>query len=110
MKVRTRFIIVALIAFGLFAVVGGRIITPIATGILPGIVRMRVLALASVVEAPLTLADVRAADELFVTSSLRGVVPVTRLDGESRVAGPVAARIARAYGDDMHARAAARLL
>jgi branched-subunit amino acid aminotransferase/4-amino-4-deoxychorismate lyase len=77
--------------------------TPAAdTGALPGIVRARVLELcvrAGIRTAlrSLTLRDVRGADELFVTGSLRGVVPVTRLDGGLRPSGPVTARLASAY-------------
>jgi branched-chain amino acid aminotransferase len=87
----------------LFAVTGGTVTTPPAdTGALPGIVRARVLALcakAGVRTAlrALSLRDLRGADELFVTSSLRGVVPVTRLDGGLRQSGPVTARLASAY-------------
>ena len=91
----------------MFVVTGGAIATPAAGGgILPGIVRARVLALAPIAERAVSVAELRAADELFVTSSLRGVVPVTRLDGEARARGPITARIATAYADEMHARAA----
>jgi branched-chain amino acid aminotransferase len=87
----------------LFAVTGGTVTTPPTdTGALPGIVRARVLALcakAGVRTAlrALSLRELRGADELFVTSSLRGVVPVTRLDGGLRQSGPVTARLASAY-------------
>jgi branched-chain amino acid aminotransferase len=92
-----------------FAVSGGTVTTPpVDTGALPGIVRARVLALCAgagvpTVVHPLTLRDVRDSDELFVTSSLRGVVPVTRLDGEPRSSGPITARLAHAYADAMRA-------
>lgn len=86
-----------------FVVSAGAVMTPpVDTGALPGIVRARVLALCgkagvrTVVRA-LGLRDLRSADELFVTSSLRGVVPVTRLDGALRASGPVTARLATAY-------------
>jgi branched-subunit amino acid aminotransferase/4-amino-4-deoxychorismate lyase len=55
----------------------------------------------------LTIAELRAADELFVTSSVRGVVPVTALDDAPRVPGPVTARLAAAYVDEMSALAEA---
>jgi branched-chain amino acid aminotransferase len=93
----------------LFAVIGGEILTPpLATGALPGITRAHVLALCPGIgvvarERPLGLAAVRGADELFVTSAVRGIVPVTRLDGEPRIAGPIAARIATAYAQAMRA-------
>jgi branched-chain amino acid aminotransferase len=87
----------------LFAVIGGTVVTPPAdAGVLPGVVRARVLALcgdAGVRTAlrPLGLRELRSADELFVTSSLRGVVPVTRLDDEVWRSGSLTAQLARAY-------------
>ncbi len=91
----------------LFAVHAGRVMTPpIGQGVLPGIVRARVLelcaheALASTVRE-IALAEIHSADELFVTSSLRGVVAVTRLDGMPRAAGPITARLAAAYTQRM---------
>jgi branched-chain amino acid aminotransferase len=92
-----------------FAVSDGTVTTPpVDTGALPGIVRARVLALCAgagipTVVHPLTVREVRDSDELFVTSSLRGVVPVTRLDGEPRSSGPITARLAHAYADAMRA-------
>jgi branched-chain amino acid aminotransferase len=86
----------------LFAVIGGTVVTPPVAGILPGVTRARVLAACAdagilAAERTIRVPDLRAADEIFVTSALRGVVPVTRLDGESRPAGPVTARLATAY-------------
>jgi branched-subunit amino acid aminotransferase/4-amino-4-deoxychorismate lyase len=77
-------------------------------GVLPGIVRGRVLAWCAregvpVRERPIGLDELAAARELFVTSSLRGVVPVTRLDGRPLPAGPITARIATGYTGEMGA-------
>jgi branched-subunit amino acid aminotransferase/4-amino-4-deoxychorismate lyase len=75
-------------------------------GVLPGIVRARVLALCAeagvrtVARSP-SLRELRGADEVFVTSSLRGVVPVTRLDGETLRRGSLTARLASAYAGVM---------
>jgi branched-chain amino acid aminotransferase len=69
-----------------FAVRGGRINTPpLSAGILAGITRRRVLELCAeaslaVAEADLAPDALRAADEIFLTTSVRGVVPVTTLD------------------------------
>jgi branched-subunit amino acid aminotransferase/4-amino-4-deoxychorismate lyase len=46
---------------------------------------------------PLAVADLLAADEIFATSSLRGVVPVTRLGTHERTVGPVTTKIIAAY-------------
>lgn len=88
----------------IFAVLRGSVITPQLHGVLPGITRARVLEACArsginAREARLTLDELRAADELFVTSALRGVVAVTRLDGEARTAGPLTAKIAALVRD-----------
>lgn len=96
----------------LFAVVAGAVVTaPTEVGVLPGIVRGRVLAACGregirVREEALAVDELRAAAEVFVSSSLRGVVPVTRLDGVARAAGPITARIAECVGVEMHRLAA----
>jgi branched-chain amino acid aminotransferase len=69
-----------------FSVRGGQVVTPpIAAGLLPGITRAFVMELlrgdgVSVDEAPLWPVDLERADELFLTSSIRGVLPITRCD------------------------------
>ncbi len=71
----------------LFAILGGTVVTPgAAAGILPGITRALVLALcrASGLEVQIRSlwdADLEAADELFITSSLKEVLPAVALDG-----------------------------
>jgi branched-chain amino acid aminotransferase len=86
-----------------FVVSAGAVATPpVDGGVLPGIVRGRVLELCMQLGIAAVLRSVspdelRAADEVFVTSSLRGVVAVTALDGQPRRHGPVTARIADAY-------------
>jgi branched-chain amino acid aminotransferase len=69
-----------------FAVLGKKLVTaPEQAAILVGITRARVLAIAAelglpVEQRPLPLAELRAADEVFITSSIREVVPVVRVD------------------------------
>jgi branched-chain amino acid aminotransferase len=82
-----------------FVVNQGRVATPPeAAGILAGITRARILAAAAdlaipVEERELTVADVLAADEVFITSSIRELLSVVRVDGRAigaGVPGPVA--------------------
>lgn len=75
-----------------FLVRDGEVLTPpLSSGCLPGTMRARVMARIAVEEQRLTAADVAAADEVFVTSATRGVVPVVRVDGRVLAAGRVAA-------------------
>ena len=68
----------------LFIVKDGHAHTPpLSTGILPGVARARVLRLIGperAHETPITLADVLAADEVFITNALMGVMPICTLD------------------------------
>lgn len=84
-----------------FAVTGGTLTTPPADGrILPGIARARTIEIAAemgleVREATLTRDDLLGADEVFLTSSVRGLERVRALDGtELRSDGEVGLRIA----------------
>jgi branched-chain amino acid aminotransferase len=71
----------------IFMVKDGQVRTPgLDVGILEGITRAQVLALARgdgipTREARLLPAELRGADEAFITSATRGVLPVTRIDG-----------------------------
>jgi branched-chain amino acid aminotransferase len=93
-------------AANVFLLVRGRLRTPpLACGILPGITRAAVLELADaagieVDAAPVQPAELAQAEELFLTSSLREVVPVVEVGGRPVGAGrpgPVAARLLEAY-------------
>jgi branched-chain amino acid aminotransferase len=85
-----------------YAVRGGAVTTPpLGAGILKGTSRTRVLELCAAhgvpaQEATLRPEDLVAADEVFLSSSVRGVVGVTRIDdrpvGDGRP-GPVTRRI-----------------
>lgn len=90
--------------FNLFAVREQRLSTP-ASGVLEGITRRTVLELAGelgheAVEEPLPASAVRDADEVFVTSTAGGVIPVTRVDGRavsSGRPGPITLELRDAY-------------
>ena len=86
-----------------FVVADGGIATPPADGrILPGTARAATLDLAAELGIPaaerrLYLDDLRGADDLFLTSSLRGIRPVRSLDGEPL--GPPDPLVARLAGE-----------
>ena len=71
-----------------FIVAGGRVATPpLSVGLLEGITRKEVVQLCEgagigVGEQALWPIDLMRADEAFLTSSVRGVVPVVRVDGQ----------------------------
>ena len=89
-----------------FLVAEGRLCTPhLQTGLLAGITREVVCELAAglghpVHERPVPPDDLRAADEVFLTSSVRGIMPVTRVDdatvGDGTV-GPVTRALMARY-------------
>ena len=72
----------------IFVITDGALATPAVDGrILPGTARASTLELAAelgvaLAERPLHLDDLKRADDLFLTSSLRGIRPVRTLDGE----------------------------
>jgi branched-chain amino acid aminotransferase len=75
-----------------FWVAGGRLHTPPLTdGILDSITRRRLLEECEVTEAPCTLDDVRAAEEAFIASTVREVLPIAAVDEIElpRAPGPV---------------------
>ena len=90
--------------FNVFALSGAGLVTP-AAGVLRGITRKTVLEIAreqgiEVAERGLPADEARAADELFVTSTAGGVIPVTRVDGQAigdGRPGPVTTAIRTAY-------------
>jgi branched-chain amino acid aminotransferase len=91
-----------------FAVVGGEVRTPpLEVGILDGITRAKVFELARkggirLVEARLFPDELRAADEVFITSATRGVLPVTTIDGKpvgGGAPGPVTKKLMALYDE-----------
>lgn len=98
-----------------FLVKDGTLITPpLEAGILPGVTREIVLQLAApakiaVREEPVAVKDLLAADEAFLTSTLKGVMPIASVDGRPVGAGrpgPVSLRLLEALRDyaPRHAR------
>lgn len=77
-------------AANLFAVVGGRLVTPpTRLPLLPGIARRRIVEIApgGVEERPLFPTDLDQASEIFLTNSVYGVVPVVEVRDRTVGAG-----------------------
>lgn len=90
--------------FNAFALQGDRVVTP-DLGVLGGITRRTVLEMAREIglqteERALALAEFLEADEVFLSSSGGGVLPITRVDERSfgnGVPGPLASRLRALY-------------
>jgi branched-subunit amino acid aminotransferase/4-amino-4-deoxychorismate lyase len=89
-----------------FLVKAGALVTPPdEAGLLAGITRAKVLELARSFGIPCELrtfapAELAAADEAFITSSIRELVPVVVMDGKPAGGGkpgPLTARLLEAY-------------
>ena len=95
-------------ASNFFAVIDGQLTTPpTACAALPGITRAAVIELAAgmgldVDDRPLEPAKLKFATEAFLTSSLRGIAPLVRLDGipiGTGTPGKVTRQVMTAYAD-----------
>lgn len=90
--------------FNIFAVNGSTITTP-ALGVLEGITRRTVIELATgcgcdVRLGHLSADEARSADEVFITSTAGGVMPITKIDGcgiGSGMPGPVTHKLQEGY-------------
>ena len=90
--------------FNVFAVKGGRVTTP-AEYVLDGMTRTVVIELCEEDGIPLTLGpiapeELRGADEVFISTTAGGVIPVTVVDGEpigDGKPGPVTRRLKSLY-------------
>ena len=100
----------------MFLVRDGRLLTPgLDTPVLPGVTREAIVELAGRLEiacdagATLTIDDVLAADELFLTASTMGVLPVSTVRDHAVGAGKpgsVTRRLLKAYDDLVEAETA----
>lgn len=90
--------------FNVFAVRQGRLVTP-ERGVLEGVTRRTVLEMARAQGIPVELrmlaaAELRTADEAFLSTSGGGVLPVTRVDGRpvgSGLVGTITQRLVETY-------------
>ncbi len=90
-----------------FIVRGNRVLTPsLDSGCLPGVMRSVIIGLARRMglfcdETPLETADLDGADEVFLTSAIRGPVPVSRLGQRTFSCSPVTDSIRAAWLDEI---------
>lgn len=92
------------LGFNVFAVSQGELTTP-HEGMLEGITRRTVIEMAATLELPVRLralpaGELRAADEVFLSTSGGGVLPVTRVDGHpigDGLVGPITRRLVDTY-------------
>jgi branched-chain amino acid aminotransferase len=90
--------------FNIFAVKNRTITTP-ARGVLQGITRRTAIEIAidhgyEVIQHNLAADDARTADEVFVTSTAGGIMPITKIDGRaisSGIPGPVTQELQEGY-------------
>ena len=92
-----------------FIVKDGQLITP-AKNILAGITRKNILELAPsvlpTVEADVKVEDLKTADEVFISSSLKEVCPIIEVDGKpigTRKVGPVTRRLSNLFQEKIRA-------
>jgi branched-chain amino acid aminotransferase len=101
----------------IFCVKGGAVYTPpLSSGCLEGVTRSVLLEIAprvgvSLNEKTLTLDDLYAAEEVFITSTNRTLLGVSEISGHrySVVAGPVVQKLERAFDATMREYVAARV-
>jgi branched-chain amino acid aminotransferase len=90
-------------ASNLFAVRGGEVLTPpLASNVLPGLARATVIGLCAglgvpVREAALTVPELLAADEVFLTNSVQEVLPLAQLAGRALPSQETGQRLRAAY-------------
>ena len=92
--------------WNIFGLRNGRLISP-DEGVLPGITRKTVIELAKYLNidaqlANMTVHELKQSEEIFLTSTAGGIVPVKSIDGEKvgeGEPGPVTQRLTRMYWD-----------
>ncbi|MDO8731274.1 MAG: aminotransferase class IV [Actinomycetota bacterium] len=83
-----------------FVVIDGKVMTPsLASGCLPGVTRDLVLEWCGAQETELPYEILESADEIFLTSSTRGVHPVARIDERMLDARPVGTALRASFAE-----------
>lgn len=84
----------------LFAVIDGQLVTPDeGCGLLPGIMREWVLERTRAQRRPIDAGELARADEIFLTNSLFGIMPVRSLEGRALPSRAVAEKLRARYLD-----------
>jgi len=97
-----------------FLVKNGTLQTPsLASGCLPGITRAVVIELAEILGIPcaerdISEDDLHQADELFLTSSIRGVMAISRFEQRPLMPGPITRLVGKAWNDALARKSPAR--
>lgn len=66
----------------IFILKSNQILTPkVECGLLPGIIRNKIVENFNVVEKMITMQDLKEADEVFITNSIMGIMPVKEING-----------------------------
>lgn len=92
----------------LFLVRNGMLLTPsLASGCLPGVARSVVIELAGRLgipceESDLPAALIHSADEIFLTSTIRGVMGLSLFEKRSLPAGPLTGQLRLAWNGELH--------
>jgi branched-chain amino acid aminotransferase len=88
-----------------FIVTRGRVQTPdLCTGARSGVTREWVMRRLRVEETLMTRADLALADELFLTSSWLGIMPVASVDGRAVIERKLGAQLLEDYREDVERR------
>ena len=82
----------------IFAVVGDKIYTPnLSCGLLNGIVRQYIISNYDVIESEIDLEFLNNADEIFLTNSLFGIMPVSSIDNRNLKTQKISRKILEEY-------------
>jgi branched-chain amino acid aminotransferase len=92
--------------FNIFAVKQGRLTTP-ARGVLEGITRRTVIEMSQMLNIPIetrnvAAEEIRQADEVFISSTAGGIMPISRVDGRllgDGKPGPITLQLQKRYWD-----------
>jgi len=92
--------------FNIFAVKKGRLATP-ARGVLEGITRRTVIEMSQELNIPIetrnvSAEEIRKADEVFISSTAGGIMPITKIDGRllcDGSPGPITLKLHKQYWD-----------